>query len=324
MTASPLDGPPATPLGPSPASPSPTGGGGGSIYDLGYRGYEGPRLGRWAAVASLLTHSVRTAYGLGRSARSKVMPVGLVLLAVLPSLLALGIIALVAQVGPAGEAIEAVSPIRYSTLFPFIATLVFLFSASQAPELFGRDQRAGVLPLYFSRATSRLDYAAARTLGLLVSLLVLVLAPQLLLLVGRVLVAADPVAGLAEELPELPALLVVGLLVVTVVGTVSSAAAALTPRRSYATVTIIGIFLIPNIAAALLVELETDLLGQVAVLLSPADVLDGVNAHFFGVSPDNQTVAEAGLPGWSYPIAAGAWVVGSLAVLARRYQRIEA
>jgi hypothetical protein len=137
-------------------------------------------------------------------------------------------------------------------------------------------------------------------------------------------VAADPVAGLAEELPERAALLIVGLLVVAVVGTVSSAAAALTPRRSYATVAIIGIFLIPNGVATLLVELETGLLGQVAVLLSPADVLDGVNAFFFDVSPDNRTVLLAGLPGWSYPLAAGAWIVGSLAVLARRYQHIEA
>ena len=103
-------------------------------------------------------------------------------------------------------------------------------------------------------------------------------------------------------------MLVVGLLVVAVVGTVSAATAALTPRRSYATVAIIGVFLIPNIAAALLVELDTGLLGQVAVLLSPADVLDGVNAFFFDVVPDNETVARAGLPGWSYLAAAGAWI----------------
>lgn len=302
----------------------PTVGRGGSIYDLGYRGYEGPRLGRRAAIVALFTHSLRTAYGLGRSTRSKVMPVGLVLLAILPSLLALGIIALIAQVGPAGEAVEAISPIRYSTLFPFIAVLVFLFCASQAPELFGRDQRAGVLPLYFSRATSRLDYAAARTLGLFVSVLVLVFAPQALLLVGRVLVAADPVEGLLEELPAVPATVAVGLIVVLVVGSISAATAALTPRRSYATVAIIGIFLIPNIAAALLVELETGLLGQLAILVSPADILDGVNAFLFGVASDNPAVDGAGLDGWVFLVAAFAWTVGSLAVLARRYQRIEA
>jgi ABC-2 type transport system permease protein len=308
---------------PPPAQP-PAMSSGGSIYDLGYRGYEGPRLGRPAAIAALLTHSLRTAYGLGRSTRSKAMPVGLVVLAILPSLLALGIIALIAQVGPAGEAIEAISPIKYSTLFPFIAILVFLFCASQAPELFGRDQRAGVLALYFSRATSRLDYAAARTLGLLISVLVLVFAPQLLLLAGRVLVAAEPIDGLLEELPAVPAMVAVGLIVVLVVGTVSAATAALTPRRSYATVAIIGIFLIPNIAASLLIELETGALGQMAVLLSPADVTDGVNAFLFDVPPGNPTVEGAGLDGWVFLFAAFAWIVGSLAVLARRYQRIEA
>ncbi len=55
----------------------PGAGRGGSIYDLGYRGYEGLRLGRRGAITALLTHSVRTAYGLGRNARSKIVPVGL-------------------------------------------------------------------------------------------------------------------------------------------------------------------------------------------------------------------------------------------------------
>lgn len=295
---------------------------GGSIYDLGYRGYEGPRLGRRSAIRALLTHSVRTAYGLGRSTRSKVVPMGLAVFAILPALLALGILALISQVGAAGEAIEALSPIRYSTLFPFTASLVFFFSASQAPELFGRDQRAGVLPLYFSRSISRLDYAAARLLGLLASLLVFVLVPQLLLLVGRVLVAEDPIAGLGEELPHMPAAIAVALIVATLVGGVASAVAALTPRRAYATVAIIGIFLVPNIVAALLVELDTGLLGQLAVLLSPSDVLDGVNATFFGTVPDNPTVEFADLEGWLYVVAAAAWISVSLGLLLRRYQRI--
>jgi len=295
---------------------------GGSIYDLGYRGYEGPRLGRRSAVLSLMTHSVRTAYGLGRSARSKAVPVGLAVMAILPALLALGIIALISQFGAAGEAVEAISPIRYATLFPFIAVLVFLFCASQAPELLGRDQRSGVLPLYFSRSISRLDYAAARTLGLLIALLVLVLAPQLILLLGRVLVASDLVVGLGDELPSVPVALAVALLIVGLVGTVSAAIAAMTPRRSYATVAIIGIFLIPNIVAALLVELETGLLGQLAVLFSPSDVLDGVNSSLFDTVPDNPTVQAADLPAWAYLAAAATWIIVSVTLLARRYQRM--
>ena len=301
----------------------PDAGRGGSIYDLGYRGYEGVRLGRRGAFTALLSHSVRTAYGLGRSIRSKFVPMGVVVLAVLPSLLALGVLALIGQFGEAGEAIEAINPVRYSTLFPFSATLVFLFCAAQAPELFGRDQRWGVLPLYFSRAVKRVDYALARLLGLWLSLLIVVLAPQLLLLVGRVMVAADLTDGLAEELPSLPTAIAVGFIVASVVGTLSAAVASLTPRRSYATIAIIGVFLIPNIAATVLVELEAGVVGQIAVLLSPPDVLDGVNALLFDAAPDNSAVSESGLPDWVWVPAAAAWVIGSMAVLLYRFRNID-
>ena len=298
---------------------------GSSIYDLGYRSYEGPRLGRRAAVAALLRHTLRTAYGLGRSARSKIMPVSLVLLATLPALLAVGVIVLFSQFGlgdDAAGAAEALSPVRYDTIFPFTAVLVFLFSAAQAPELFGRDQLSGTLPLYFSRAISRTDYAVARMLGLLISLLVLVLAPQLILFVGRVLVAPDVPTGLGEELPQVPTALLVGSIIALVVGAVAAAIAALTPRRSYATVAIVAVFLIPNVFAAILVSLDIGLIGQLAVLLSPADVLDGVNAFLFDTRADNPTVRRAGLDGWVYLVGAAAWIAGSLAVLLRRYRRL--
>jgi ABC-2 type transport system permease protein len=311
----------ATPVGRPPRE-----GGGGSIYDLGYRGYEGPRLGRRAAIAALLTHSVRTAYGLGRNARSKAMPVGLVLLSIVPPLIFIGVLVLFASFGAgmqATEAMQELAPIRYSTLFPFTAVLVFLFSASQAPELFGRDQLAGVLPLYFSRAITRSDYAVARLLGLLVSLLIVVFAPQVILFMGRVLVAPDLVEGLGEELPEIPLTIAVGLIVATLVGSLAAAIAALTPRRAYATAAIVGMFLIPNVLAFFLVTLEVGLLGQLAVLLSPADVLDGVNAFLFGVPAENETVLEADLEGWVYLAAAAAWIAGSLAALLLRYRRLD-
>jgi ABC-2 type transport system permease protein len=300
---------------------------GGSIYDLGYRVYEGPRLGRRAAVGALLRHTLRTAYGLGRSARSKFMPVGLVLLATLPALLAVGIIVLFSQFGlgdDAAGAAEALSPVRYATIFPFTAVLVFLFSASQAPELFGRDQLANTLPLYFSRAISRTDYAMARMLGLLIALMVLVLAPQVILFVGRVLVAPDVMTGLGDELPQMPTALLVGSIIALVVGSVAAAIAALTPRRSYATVAIVAVFLIPNVFAAILVALDIGPLGQLAVLLSPADVLDGVNAFLFDVRADNPTVRRAGIEGGIYLVAAAAWTVGSLTVLLRRYWQLAA
>ena len=290
-------------------------GSGGSIYDLGYRGYEGPRLGRRAAVAALLVHSWRTAYGLGRNARSKIAPVGLVLLAVLPALLAIGVLVLFAQFAPAleaSDAIEALQPIRYATIFPFTATFVFFFSAAQAPELFGRDQLTGTLPLYFSRAVGRIDYALARLLGLFLALAFMVFTPQVILLVGRVLVADDLGSGIGEELSAVPAMLAVGIIVTAVVGTISAAIAALTPRRAYATVAIVVVFLVPRLLAESLVLLDSELPGQLAVLLSPSDVLDGVNAYVFGVEPELPAPRSAGLDLWVYVPAAAAWFMGCL------------
>ncbi|HEX6138849.1 MAG TPA: ABC transporter permease, partial [Candidatus Limnocylindria bacterium] len=66
----------------------------GAIYDLGYRGYDGPRLGRSAAVATLFWHSLRAAFGWGRSGRSKIVPWGLTAFALAPAVVAAAIAAL--------------------------------------------------------------------------------------------------------------------------------------------------------------------------------------------------------------------------------------
>ena len=53
---------------PPPAGPT------GSIYDIGYRGYDGPRLGRRHAFATLFVAGIRAIFGLGRSGRAKIVP----------------------------------------------------------------------------------------------------------------------------------------------------------------------------------------------------------------------------------------------------------
>ena len=44
---------------------------GGVIHDLGYRGYDGPRLGRMQIVRALTWHSFRSAFGIGRASRAR-------------------------------------------------------------------------------------------------------------------------------------------------------------------------------------------------------------------------------------------------------------
>ena len=46
----------------------------GVIHDIGYQRYTGPRLGRGYITRSLYVHSLRSAFGLGRSGKAKVFP----------------------------------------------------------------------------------------------------------------------------------------------------------------------------------------------------------------------------------------------------------
>ena len=176
-----------------------------------------------------------------------------------------------------------------------------LFCAAQAPELFGRDQRYGVLPLYFSRVLTRPDYALAKLGGLIAALLIVELSPYIILFVGRVLVAPDPVAGLTDEISAVPAVPPPG-------------PARRGPARRHRR---------PDrrLHAASRVRDRGDHRGLhhpadhrghhrqrrrartspgSSVLLSPADILDGTNAAIFGSIPDSPVVAALDLPGWAY------------------------
>jgi ABC-2 type transport system permease protein len=306
------------PTPPAPAAPA--GGRGGSIFDLGYQAYTGPRLGRRSAVRALFFQTIRACFGIGRGGRAKIAPFVLAGLAVLPAVLAVGIAALAAQAG--GGAIGDVSPIRYETYHGLVGILIMLFCAAQAPELFGRDQRYGVLPLYFSRVLTRPDYALAKVFGLMLALLAVDLAPYIILFAGRVFVAADPVTGLSDEIGAVPKFLVQGLLVAGLLGGLAALIAAWTPRRAYATATIIAVFIIPPIIVGLIANLTNQDLARALVLFSPGDVLDGTNAFLFGSIPDSPVVAQVDLPGWTYVAAAVVGIVASIGLTLRRYLRI--
>ncbi len=151
----------------------------GSIYDLGYRGYDGPRLGRRHAVAALVRHSMRSVFGIGRSGRAKILPAFCLGLPALIALILVGIRAL-AGAGAAARRARRSSPATTGCT-RIVAVFPILFVAAQAPELLGRDQRYRVLTLYFSRALRRTDYALAKLAALSVGVLAILLLPQLLL-----------------------------------------------------------------------------------------------------------------------------------------------
>ena len=314
------------PTQPVPGAPTSASGPGGSIYDLGYQSYTGARLGRQSVVRALFAQSLRACFGIGRGGRAKVAPFTLAGLAMLPAILAVGVAAIVAQAGPAGGQLEEASPIRYETYYGIVGIFLMLFCAAQAPELFGRDQRYAVLPLYFSRVLTRSDYALAKVGGLMVALLLVTLSPYLLLFIGRVFVAPDPATGIADEISAVPRFVLQSLLAAGLLGGIASLIAAWTPRRAYATAGIIAVFIIPPIIVALLVSgmFSNDTLARVVILFSPGDILDGANAAIFEHVVVESAIAKVDLPGWLYVAAALVGIAGTVGLTLRRYLRIAA
>ena len=140
---------PADTAGPAPMPPP-----SGVIHDLGYRRYDGQRLGRAQIVRALAWHSLRSAFGIGRGVKAKIVPV-----------ITFGIMCLPAVINAAAVALSSSHAriIPYDTYVPAIRVLVMtIFIAAQAPELVSRDLRSHVLPLYFSRPLRRADYPLAK------------------------------------------------------------------------------------------------------------------------------------------------------------------
>jgi len=171
----------------------------GVIHDLGYRRYEGPRLGRPAIARALCWHSLRAAFGLGRGARAKIVPFAMLVLLSLPALLSAVLVA---------RSPGHVREISYTTyVFRLRALVMLIFVAVQAPELVSRDLRHHVLPLYLSRPLGRLDYPLAKFAAFSTACLIVTGVPLVLLYLGTVASAGSkpPLSG-AEKSGRSPAI----------------------------------------------------------------------------------------------------------------------
>ncbi len=292
----------------------------GSIYDIGYRGYDGPRLGRRHAVAALTRHSLRSVFGIGRGGRAKILPL---ICIGLPALIALIFVAIRALASRGGLGDIPVVP-GHDGMYPPIAAFPILFVAAQAPELLGRDQRYRVLTLYFSRALRRTDYALAKLTALSLGVLIILLVPQILLGGGAILATADLSAALGKEAAALPAVFGSSIIIAIVSAAAALAIASVAPRRMYATASIFGVFIIPGIVAAIVIGLDLGGVAKWIVMLDIGSLLDGVNGFAFGIDPSSQPALNSGIP--VEVLSAGAVIIGGGATVALiwRYLRIQA
>lgn len=95
------------------------------IHNIGYRTYDGPRLGRAYARRSLYSQSLRGAYGLGRSVKSKVLPMLLFVVMCVPALI-------MVAVAVATKAKDL--PVDYTRYAVIMQAVIGLYVASQGPQ----------------------------------------------------------------------------------------------------------------------------------------------------------------------------------------------
>jgi ABC-2 type transport system permease protein len=286
----------------------------GSIYDLGYRGYDGLRLGRRHAITALYFYTLRSAFGIGRRTSSKIMPIIIVIIAFIPAVGQLAIAALVSDV-------EIYTPSNY---FAYIEVPVALFCAAIAPEICGRDMRQRTLSLYFSRALQRRDYILAKLAAFATALTFLTLLPQAVLVIGNGLASKDLWGYVQDNWADLPRTVASGALIAAVAACVCLAIASQTPRRAYATIAVVAWFLITWPIAGVLISGIRGA-GHYAVFISPFEFMHGCTLWIFNSSPETgSALDEAGFKLWVYPFVVLAYGAAGFAYVVRRFDRIAA
>jgi ABC-2 type transport system permease protein len=285
----------------------------GVIHDIGFRHYTGPRLGRGYLLRSLYAESLRGAYGLGRSAKSKVLPFILLAFMVLPAL----IIAIVVSVTKADKL-----PLQYTNYAVQLLLVIAIFLAAQAPASVSRDLRFRVMPLYFSRPLSRGDYVLAKFAALTSALFILIGTPLIVLYVGALLAklpfwaqTRGVLGGLIGAAIFAVLLAAIGLLI-----------ASITPKRGFGVAAVIAVLLLLAVISAILQGISVDqgnrtLAGWLGAI-APFTLVDGIQVWLFGADASSQVGPPGNTGGIAFALITVAEVAVCYSLLLLRYRKV--
>jgi ABC-2 type transport system permease protein len=284
------------------------------IHNIGYRSYDGPRLGRAYARRSLYSQSLRGAYGLGRSVKSKVLPMLLFVVMCVPA-------AIMVAVAVATKAKDL--PIAYTDYALIMQAVISLYVASQAPQSVSRDLRFKTVPLYFSRPIETADYVRAKYAALASALFILTAAPLLVLYVGALLAKldfADQTKGFAQGFVS------VALLSLLFAG-IGLVVASVTPRRGFGIAAVIAVLTISYGAVSTLQAIAEAQNSTSAIpwigLFSPVTLIDGVQTAFLGATSSTPGgVGPTNGEGIVYVLAVLGLIATSYGLLVRRYKKV--
>ncbi|MFD0556749.1 ABC-2 type transport system permease protein [Stackebrandtia endophytica] len=297
----------------------------GAIHNIGYRRYDGPRLGRSEIRKAVYSQTLKGSFGIGRGVSGKLFPWFLVACSLFPAL----ILVIVQSQMPVNPELgpQAIIPLNHYVTFIIMVPMLYL--GSQAPQAFSRDIRFKVLPLYFSRQLTATDYVRSRLLGLWTATSAILIAPLVLLYLGGLLISLPFI----ETTMALLAASVSVLLLTAMITVISALIASVTPRRGLGAAAIIAV-LVGSFTVAQFLQAIGHVLGdeQTSVWLgvtSPVSLYDGVQNFLFQGEPFNFTSnlliptpsAPAGL---TLLLVSIAIVCGGWALLNSRYRKVAA
>lgn len=288
---------------------------GGVIHDIGYRKYDGPRLGRWYLVRSLFSQSLRGAYGLGRPATSKIMPVLLFTGMTLPAL----IIVVVTVMTQSNEL-----PLDYINYIHANIFISAIFLAAQSPQLVSRDLRFRTVPLYFSRPITYADYVLAKYAAMVTALLILLGTPILVMYAGALLADLPFWTQTRGVLKGLAG----AVLYAVVLAGIGLAIASATPRRGFGVAGIIAVILVSYVVVSavegIAITNNRSDIALYAELFTPYNLVNSTQLWLFGVDVNPQFSDLPAPHGWQGVLFLAvllAIVTASVGFLLLRYRK---
>jgi ABC-2 type transport system permease protein len=283
------------------------------IHDLGYRHYDGERAGPRAVARALYVDSLRSAFGLGRTAKAKIMPAFLLVAMVLPPV----IIAIVVSTANLDKL-----PGEYTDYIVKTQALVGLFVAAAAPASVSRDLRFRVVALYFSRPLRRIEYVTAKFAALASATFVLMAIPLSVMYAGALL-AKLPVH---HETPNFLRSLAGAAVTAVLVAGIALVIAAMTPRRGVGVAAIIVTLTVLSGVSGVITGTAQDngaeTTAAYGALVNPFFLAHGIQHSLFG-GPYTFDYPPPGATGGAIFTGVGIILaVGCYLVMLARYRRV--
>jgi len=294
----------------------------GTVFDIGYRNYTGVREGRGRSRTAIFKDGVRIALGLGRGGRAKILPWLFIAIFALIGLIMAMIAGAVDRIAGPEAAAEMNLP-SHADYYGIVASLLFVFAAIVAPELLCRDRREGTINLYLVRPLTGSDYVVSRWSAFMVVTLFAAWLPQIILFLGLAMGDRVPMEYLQAHWLDVPKFLVAGAAMAAYATTLAMLTASFTTRRAYASVFLVGLFLITT---PFTVGLAQEIGGQAGQWISMFSLLNipiHVNDVIFGQVSEltedapARAFGSAALVSWYF-----AWTLIPGAMLWWRYRRL--